>query len=502
MSDDGKVTIHRLGAGVPGLDEVLGGGFPELSFNLIAGGPGCGKTTLAHQIMFANATSARPALYFSVLGEPPLKMLRYQQTFTFFDAAKVNDSIRFIYFTRELVDGGLSVVLERIVREVEATNPALVLVDSFRAVVRAALSHEASELEVQGFVQRLALHLTGWEATTFLIGEFQDHETDVNPVFTLADGVLWLYQAVDRNSIVRKLQIMKVRGQAPIPGLHTFRITQDGLQVFPRLPKPEEVKTAGPRDRRLSTGVRPLDEMLGGGIPAGYCVLLAGPSGSGKTVLSTQFITEGVKEGEPGIIAVFEKRAHQYLSTAPAPFGTDIASLTRQGKVQIVSMRPLDLSVDEALYELRQAVSEMGAKRVVIDSLSGFELALAPTFREDFRESLYRMVGALTGLGVTVVLTAEMVDSYVDLKFSPQDISFLSDCIILQRYIELDGRLKKIMAVVKLRGSQHSKEIRAYEINAEGLVVGEALTEYRDLLVGVPRKTDQEGGSTSHAART
>jgi circadian clock protein KaiC len=149
--------------------------------------------------------------------------------------------------------------------------------------------------------------------------------------------------------------------------------------------------------------------MLGGGIPVGYSLLIAGPSGSGKTVLSTQFIIEGVKQGEPGIIAVFEKRPQQYLSTTPT--GEDLDRMVREGLIHIVAMRPLDLSVDEALYELRDTVLRIGAKRVVVDSLGGFELALAPPFREDFRESLYRMVGALTSMGVTVILTAEMVDS-------------------------------------------------------------------------------------------
>jgi circadian clock protein KaiC len=446
--------------------------------------------------MFANATPARPALYFSVLGEPPLKMLRYQQGYTFFDAAKVNDAIRFIYFAQELIEEGLSGVLKKIVHEVEATGPGLVFVDSFRAVVRAAVSHEVGELQVQSFVQQLALHLTGWEATTFLIGEFQHHETEINPVFTLADGVLWLLQSIDRNSIVRKLQVLKVRGQSQIPGLHTFRISDDGLQIFPRLPKPEDMRMDKAPKQRLSTGVSALDEMLGGGIPVGHCALIAGPSGSGKTVLSTQFIVDGAKQGERGIIAIFEKRPHQYLATGPSPSGLELEQMIDEGKIKIVSMRPLDLSVDEALYELRQAVLSLDAKRVVIDSLSGFELALAPTFREEFRESLYRLVGALTGLGVTVMLTAEMVDSYVDLKFSPQDISFLSDSIILQRYIEMDGQLKKIMVIVKVRGSQHSTEIRTYEITAKGLVVGEALTGYQDLLIGVPRKIQASGKST------
>jgi hypothetical protein len=136
MSD--KVPIRRLPTGVPGLDAVLGGGVPEFSFNVIAGTPGAGKTTLVQQIMFALARADRPALFFTVLGEPPLKMLRYQQQFEFFDLAKVNASVRFINLAKEAREGGLDAVLKRIVQEVEATSPAIVIVDSFRSVMQAA----------------------------------------------------------------------------------------------------------------------------------------------------------------------------------------------------------------------------------------------------------------------------------------------------------------------------------------------------------------------------
>src|SRR5471030_3207985 len=160
----GRVTIRQLPTGVPGLDEILGGGLPEFSFNIIAGAPGCGKTTLAHQFMFANATPERPALYFTVLGEPAIKMLRYQQQYTFFDEAKMDGAIRFINLSQVVLDQDLGAVLDAIVKEVEASKPGVVVVDSFRTVVRKVL-YNASEVELQGFVQRLALHLTSWQAT-------------------------------------------------------------------------------------------------------------------------------------------------------------------------------------------------------------------------------------------------------------------------------------------------------------------------------------------------
>jgi len=491
-----KVAIRLLPTGVPGLDAVLGGGVPEFSFNLIAGAPGSGKTTLAQHIMFTLAEPARPALYFTVLGEPPVKMLRYQQQFTFFDAAKVNNSIRFINVAQEVLAGGLGQILKRIVQEVEAASPRIVIVDSFRTAVRMAEREPAGPLEMQHFVQELGIHLTGWEATTFLVGEYLSAETAENPIFTVADGLLWLSQSVDRNSVVRKMQVVKSRGQASIPGLHTFRITGDGIQVFPRVivgpeEKPEPASPGGRRRprQRVSTGIKPLDEMLGGGIPAGYSALVAGPSGSGKTILATEFLAEGARRGEPGILAIFEKRPHEYSQIGAR--GRTVGRLVADDQITIIQSRPLDLSIDETLHELTTAILRINARRLVIDSLSGFELALAPTFREDFRESLYRMVAALTGLGVTVMMTAELEDSYVDLRFSPHGTAFLTDAIIMQRYIELQGELKRIMAVVKVRGSAHRKELRAFEITEDGIVVGEPLGGYVGLLTGQPEVTKQ-----------
>jgi len=485
MSD--SVEIRRLTSGVAGLDEVLGGGIPEFSFNLIAGGPGGGKTTMAHQIMFANASPERKAVYFSIIGEPPIKMLRYQQQYSFFDAAKVGDGVvRFIHLGQKALEGGMATVLEAIVLEIETSNPGIVVVDSFRALVRSTLdAGPGGELKLTDFMQRLALALTSCEATTFLIGEYADGEHD-SAVFTVADGLLWLYQAVERNSVVRKLHVKKMRGQGQIPGLHMARITNAGYSVFPRLLKPAEVVAEHPLEHRLSTGVPGLDELMGGGIPSGYSVLIAGPSGSGKTVLSNQFIIEGATRGEKGIVAIFEKRPNDYLQTTPR--GAEFEKLVREKKLEVIYLRPLDLSIDETLVEIQDAVKRLGAKRAVIDSLSGLELALAPTFREDFRESLYRMMGALTGLGVTVMATVELADSYTDLRFSPHGVAFLTDAIIIQRYVEIDGELKRALSIVKVRSSPHSKELREYEIASEcGLVVGRALKGYHGLLTGAPR---------------
>ncbi len=492
-----RVAITRLPTGVPGLDEVLGGGLPEYSFTAIAGAPGAGKTTLAHQILFNLASPERPALYFSVMGEPMLKMLRYQQQMAYFDPAKVGDAIRFISLSDALLTQDLEQVLADIVRRVEETGPSLVVLDSFHNIARVAVGRAPGALDVPDFVQRLALHLTSWQATTFLLGAYRDDEVGRDAVFTVADGVLWLSQVTDHNSVVRKLQVVKMRGQEPMPGLHTTRLDQAGLQVFPRITSGRDGEQGG-RARpqgRTATGVPGLDALVGGGLPTGDAVLVSGASGTGKSVLATQFIAAGVRQGEPGVIAVFEEHPQEYMRRAGA-LGLDLEEMARQGALAVIYLRPLDLSPDETLRAIRDAVARVGARRVVIDSVSGFELALAPDFRQDFRESLYRLVGALTGTGVTVLMTMEIVQTTSELRFSPYIISFLTDDIILLRHVEIAGQLRTSLAVVKMRNSDHSRALWLYDITGQGLVVRQDLRDSRSGGVGTAALAPGAGSPT------
>lgn len=482
-----KVKIRKLPTGVRGLDDILGGGLPELSFNIFAGAPGCGKTTLAHQILFANATAAKPALYFTVLGEPALKMLRYQQQYSFFDPTMVNKAIKFIDLAEAVMEKDLGGVLEVIRSAVEEANPSMVVVDSFRTITR-KVSSDDGVMELQSFIHRLAMFLTSWQATTFLIGEYQEGELRDDPVFTIADGLFWLSQNTERNSVVRKLQVMKLRGQESVPGRHTIRITSEGLQAFSRTLGMVGRKGKPKSQHRLSTGIAELDVMLGGGILQGDSVLVSGPSGTGKSAIATHFLAEGLRNGEPGIAAVFEERPEGYAARA-ASLGLDLKNPQTQGLLELLYLRPLDLSVDETMQEILDAVKRIGAKRLVIDSLVGFEMALAPGFREDFRESLYRMIAALTGAGVTILTTVEIEDSFTKFEFSHYTISFLTDDIIRLRYVEIDGQLRKVMVVVKMRGGNHSKDIREYVITDEGVVIiGPRHTEYMRLTTGLPER--------------
>jgi circadian clock protein KaiC len=285
---------------------------------------------------------------------------------------------------------------------------------------------------------------------------------------------------------VRKMQIMKLRGQESVPGLHTIRISAAGIQAFSRTLGLISEKVPPARRRRLSMGVPELDKMLGGGILEGDSLLVAGTSGTGKSALATQFIAEGLRHGEPGVMAIFEERPKRYTDRADS-FGLNLKTPQENGKLEILYLRPLDLSVDETMQAILDAIERVGAKRLVIDSLVGLEMALAPGFRADFRESLYRMIVALTGAGVTILSTVEVEDTFTALPFSHYAISFLTDDLIRMRYVEIDGQLRKVMVVIKMRGGNHSKDIREYVITDKGVVIiSPRRTDYTGLTTGIP----------------
>jgi circadian clock protein KaiC len=252
--------------------------------------------------------------------------------------------------------------------------------------------------------------------------------------------------------------------------------------------------------RRLSIGLPELDKMMGGGIIEGDSLLVAGPSGTGKSALATQFIAEGLRQGESGIIAVFEERPEGYTQRA-GNFSLNLQEGYQKRTLETLYLRPLDLSVDETMQEILDAIKRVGAKRLVIDSLVGFEMALAPGFRADFRESLYRMIGALTGSGITVLSTVEVEDTFNAFNFSHYAISFLTDDIIRLRYVEIDGQIRKVIAVIKMRGGNHSKDIREYVITEKGVgIIHPRRTDYNGLSTGIPERTGPRKPQESEAA--
>jgi circadian clock protein KaiC len=479
-----KVRLGLLATGVPGLDVLLGGGLTEYSFTLIAGAPGSGKTTLAHQIMFALAGEERRALFFTVLGEPPLKMLRYQQQFSFFDMAKVGPCIRYVNLADDLRAGHFHGVLDRIMREVEDFGPGLVFVDSFRSVMQSARSGNEGLSDLQQFIQELGSRMATWQATTFLIGEYSQADVEANPIITVADGMVTLYQAPDDNSALRKLRVNKMRGQAHMTGAHTMRIAGDGIRVYPRLlpPLATDRLPGAPVDRnpcRIPTGIPGLDELMHGGLPQGHTILVSGPTGAGKTIMGTRFLQAGAALGEKGVALFFEKGTARLRNA-------ELAEIVQAGHVSVVESRSLSLSVEELMDEMCGAIDRTGATRVVIDSLSEIGLYLAPEVRADLRVAVFRTLAELAKRGVSAMVTVGMEDDYCRLSFSPDELCFLTDAVLSLRFVEYEGELRKFMTVVKVRGVDHSTDLREYRITSEGIEVRPKAPHLNGIMLGRP----------------
>ena len=354
---------------------------------------------------------------------------------------------------------------------------------------------------MQSFIQRLAQFLTSWEATTFLIGEYVQDEMRDNPVFTVADGLFWLSQVAERNSVVRKLQIMKLRGQASVPGLHTIRISDDGLQAFSRTlgltgQKAKTSRRAAAFHRHSRAGQ---DDGRGHSRrrqPPRGRAFGDGQIGAGHAIYCRRTAQRGA--GHHGDL---RRTPARHTPERAGSFGLDLKTPQEKGKLEILYLRPLDLSVDETMQEILDAIERVGAKRLVIDSLVGFEMALAPGFRDGLsRVALPDDRGVDRSRGHDSQ-HGRSGGHFTALPFSHYAISFLTDDIIRLRYVEIDGQLRKVMVVVKMRGGNHSKDIREYVITDKGVVViSPRRTEYHGLITGIPKRTGPRPAQEEEAA--
>jgi circadian clock protein KaiC len=399
-------------------------------------------------------------VYFTVLGEAPLKMLRYQQQFAFFDADKVNRAVYFVSLSQQVADRNLTDVLDIVMHEVKARSPSLVMVDSFRTLARAARGTDAAEAELQIFLHKLALNLANWQATTFLLGEYPPIEGSTNPIFTAADGILSLQQSAEGNAAGRTIQVIKMRGQEALPGLHPLRISREGIRVFPRT-SARLSNTSRPGTARLAFGLHELDAMLRDGIPEGDAMLVIGPAGSGKSLLASHFVVEGATRHQPAVVALFDERPSAFVARAEG-LGLRLERLVRADLVHPLDLRSLELTVDYVLMEILSVVDTVGARRVVLDSLSGLRLALEANSQTGFRECLFRLITQLSDRGVTLMLTA-------DASAESEALAFLADDLIVLHASEQHPQRRRMLGIAKMRGSEHSANLRGYTIASGGL---------------------------------
>jgi circadian clock protein KaiC len=478
---DPAPTLERLGTGSSPLDMILGGGLPTRSVTVVAGEPGSGKTILALQMLFHHARQGKKCLYFSTLSEPALKTIRYVQAFSFFDPGLTEDRIAFIDLGSALRDGGPEKALQPLIDRVESEGADLVVIDSFKAIHDLLPGSAASRM----FVYDLAVGMAAWGATTLLVGEYTVEEIGTAPEFAIADGIVRLTNERQELTAARQFEVLKLRGADYITGRHFFEIGANGLVLYPRVRGPA-ITDDPPVDLsdRVTTGIPGLDALLLGGLPRASTTIVEGGTGTGKTLVGLHFLLEGARRGEPGILFTLEETPAQLRAVAKS-FGLDVASLEAQGQLVIDYTSPVELLTDRFLDHALWLIKEVGARRVVLDSITS--MALSVVSQRRFRELVYALTKHVRAGGVTLLMTMEVAEQLGTAQLTGHGVSSIADNLIVLRYVEVQARVGRAVLVLKARGIGHATDLRHFVIDDHGAHVGMRFQDLRGVLTGIPQ---------------
>ena len=377
--------------------------------------------------------------------------------------------------------------LAEITSRVEREEPAMVVIDSFKAM-RDILGDSAAG---RTFVYDLAVHTASWGAVSLFVGEYTDEEVLDCSEFAIADGIIRFSNRHEQLTAVREVEVLKLRGAAYVTGRHFFEINSDGVRFFPRVHGPEghSAKPIAPVER-ATTGVEGLDAMLSGGLPRASATVIQGGTGTGKTLLGLQFLLDGARKGEPGVLFTLEETPDQ-LRTVADSYGWDLRPLEESGLLLLSYVSPIEMSTDWFLDRARQQVEQKGARRVVLDSLTSMAIGVQSERR--FKELVYAFTKHFRALGVTLNMNMEVAELLGSAQLSGHGISFAADNVIQLKYIELEGHLERGLSVLKVRGVRHSTEVRRMTVAANGVEVGSAFKGLRGVLTGLPVRTGMDG---------
>jgi circadian clock protein KaiC len=455
-------VTRRLSTGNQRLDTILGGGLPDGALNLVAGLPGAGKTMLVQQCVFANATPESPAVYFSTVSEPFDKIVRYGQTLSFFDPSQVGSSVIFEDLGPVVERGGVQAVAETIESSIRRHRPGIVVIDSFRA-----LRAYAGAEEFRGFLHGLAGRASTFPASHFWVGEYSVEDMAGAPEFAVVDAVIVLSTTDDGQRMRRELEVLKLRGSGFQSGKHAYRLSEDGVEVFPRLADPVDMSRYVMDSDRQSSGIPALDAMLGEGYLPGTSILVAGPTGIGKTMMGLHFIFNGAIRGEPGLIASLQEDDLQ-LSRVAAGFGWTLDD----PNVSLLHASPVDLYVDQWVYNVLDLADATGAKRIVVDSIDDLAFAVPDPVR--FREYLFSFSQRCARRGISLMMTMELSGLFDIGGFGGGKVSHICDTVVLLQYVRENERLGRALTLLKSRATPHEPQTRRYSITSDGILLDAA----------------------------
>lgn len=471
--------MDRASTGIVGLDDVLGGGLPAHRMYLVQGTPGVGKTTLALQFLLAGVAKGERALYVT-LSETREEIEQIAAShgwslegLDLFELSVAEQALQLdaentLYATEDVE---LKETLGVVLAEADRVKPARIAFDSLSEIRVLAQSPGRYRRQILSLKQRFV----GRSCTVLLLDD-RAEEGDLH-VESLSHGVIVLQQrSVGYGADRRRLRVTKLRGATFRSGHHDYVIDKGGIEVFPRLVAAEH-RTRSFGDP-LATGVAAFDALLGGGLDRATSALIMGPAGTGKSLIATQIVCAAAQRGENATMFLFEERLGTLRARSKA-LGLDIDN----PKIHIQQVDPAELAPDQFSHLVRAAVEEQGARVVVIDSINGYFTAMPEAHHLTLQ--MHELLSFLAERGVAGILTLAQ-SGLMGSMSSPIDVSYLADTVLLLRYFEASGRVRKAISVLKKRSGMHEDTIRELVIGRGGITLGQPLTEFRGVLTGVP----------------
>ncbi len=477
--------------GIKGLDEILGEGIPNGHVVLLEGEAGSGKTVFSMQWLFEGSERYdSPGVYIAVT-ETFTKAIQNIGSMNFYDQSLLSSGDLHFTDLRSMAgligfekNGSGKIGREDIEKLVSKIEELVKDVGAERLVIDSitALGYRVDDQELfRHFIFRLGTIMSSLNCTVFLTSEARNGSSPFNVEDFISDGIISLNHTPGEQKMLRYLNVKKMRGIDYRSGSVNFEISSDGILVYPKTPTLNKMAKTDFKVRK-GTGIKKLDEMIGGGYPRGHVVLMTGNTGTGKSTYAMQFLVEGLEEGEGAIFVNLEEPLTQVKKTAFS-HGWDLESYEEEGLLDFLTPDLIDTFPDKFLYSVKDLIDENNIERMVIDSVSS--LLSSNMDKDKLREILLQLNSTLKKNGITCVMThlasgifgSSPKDLFGSIQASDLRLSSLTDAIILLRYVERTNSVKKALNVLKMRGSEHSKKIREFKIEQDGITIGEPFKE-------------------------
>jgi len=472
--------MKQLMSGIPGLDEVLGGGLLTPSTVLVAGVAGTGKTTFAFQSIFYAAKKDETCMYVTALSEPIALTNSYMSRFGFYDISMLGKgNIRYVPLDPMQMD--TSTIIGAIEKNIETIKPDRIVIDPVNV-----LTGRMDRYETRKFYYELFTKMKEWNSLVLVTAELSEDEIWKDELSYLVDGIIYLSNDSFVDQRVRHLEVLKLRGQLYLTGKQSYSITPDGLVIHPTF---YPGKSQPVSNVRINTGIEELNKMTGGGLITGTNTMISGGSGTGKTLIALQFLVTGALTGEPGVFVSFEE-SPELLKSNAAAFGWDIEELEEKGLLKILYTSAYQMDMNENALAIKHLVEEIDAKRVVIDGVHGFRSAITDV--DDTKKQVHILSRYFKHNGITSIFINDVPELTGSSTVSGNGTSLVMDTIILLRYVEIESGMKKAISILKMRGSNHDKGIRELVITDKGIKIEHPFTEYSGLMSGNPVKSPSQ----------